>query len=97
MAREPDCSWPVYYTTCYAGSMADVITFRPDQDTHRALTALTKDGTPVSVVVRRALIQAARARTEETLRAEGAALAADESDRAEASQVLRDMETLRAW
>jgi hypothetical protein len=31
------------------------------------------------------------------LRAEAEELAADETDRAEAMQVLRDMETLRAW
>jgi len=33
----------------------------------------------------------------ERLRAEAAELTADEADRAEAAQVLRDMETLRAW
>lgn len=31
------------------------------------------------------------------IRAEAESLAADESDRAEAMQVLREMETLRAW
>lgn len=31
------------------------------------------------------------------IRAEAEKLAGDESDRAEAMQVLRDMETLRAW
>ncbi len=31
------------------------------------------------------------------LREEATTLAADEDDRAEAAQVLRDMETLRAW
>lgn len=77
--------------------MAETITFRPDEDALRALSVLTQDGTPVSTAVRGALIDAARARAQERLRAEAAALAADEEDRAEAAQVLRDMETLRAW
>jgi hypothetical protein len=47
--------------------------------------------------VRSALIDAARHRAAASLRAEAEALAADEQDRAEAVQVLRDMETLRAW
>ena len=53
----------------------------PDEDTAKALEVLTKDGTAVSAAVR----------------AEAERLADDESDRAEAMQVLRDMETLRAW
>lgn len=77
--------------------MAGTITFRPDEDARRALAVLTQDGTPVSAAVRRALIDAARARAQERLRTEAAGLAADEEDRAEAAQVLRDMETLRAW
>lgn len=77
--------------------MADTITFRPDEDALRALAVLTQDGTPVSTVVRGALIDAARNRAVERLRAEAEALFADDGDRAEAAQVLRDMETLRAW
>jgi len=77
--------------------MAETITFRPDEDALRALSVLTQDGTPVSTAVRGALIAAARVRAQERLRAEAATLAADEEDRAEAAQVLRDMETLRAW
>jgi len=77
--------------------MADTITFRPDEDAARALEVLTRDGTPVSSAVRSALIEAARQRAVASLRAEAQALAADEQDRAEAVQVLRDMETLRAW
>ena len=77
--------------------MADTITFRPDEDAQRALDALTADGTAVSTVVRSALIDAARARAGTRLRAEAEALAEDAADRAEAAQVLRDMETLRAW
>lgn len=77
--------------------MADTITFRPDEDAARALEVLTRDGTPVSTAVRSALIEAARQRAAGSIRSEAEALAADEQDRAEALQVLRDMETLRAW
>ena len=77
--------------------MAQTITFRPDEDARRALAVLTRDGTPVSSAVRAALLGAAKAAAQEQLRAEAAALAADPEDRAEAAQVLRDMETLRAW
>jgi len=77
--------------------MADTITFRPDEDASRALEVLTRDGTPVSTAVRSALIDAARQRAVASVRAEAEALADDEQDRAEAMQVLRDMETLRAW
>lgn len=77
--------------------MADTITFRPDEDARRALAVLTADGSSVSTAVRAALIEAARLAAQERLRAEAAALAADPLDRAESAQVLRDMETLRAW
>jgi hypothetical protein len=82
---------------CYAVSVAGTITFRPDEDAARALAVLTSDGTPVSTAVRAALIGAARERARSVLRAEATSLAADEQDRAEAAQVLRDMESLRAW
>ena len=77
--------------------MTETITFRPDDDTVRALAVLTRNGTPVSVAVRSALIRAAAAIGREELVAEATALAADQQDRAEAAQVLRDMEALRAW
>jgi len=76
--------------------MAGTITFRPDEDASRALAVLTRDGTPISTVVREALIEAARRKAATAIRAEAEELAADEADRAEAVQVLRDMETLRA-
>lgn len=79
------------------GSMAGTITFRPDEDAIRALAVLTKGGTSISTAVRAALIEAARRKAAASVRAEGEDLAADEVDRAEAMQVLRDMETLRAW
>jgi hypothetical protein len=77
--------------------MADTITFRPDEETSRAIEALTRDGTPVSAAVRKALLSAAREQAESKLRAEAEHLVSDEADRAQAAQVLRDMETLRAW
>ncbi|WP_322857808.1 hypothetical protein [Mycobacterium shigaense] len=77
--------------------MADTITFRPDEETSKALAVLTKDGTAVSVAVRSALIDAARRKASAAIRAEPERLSEDESDRAEATQVLPDMETLRAW
>lgn len=85
------------YAKCHTEGMADTITFRPDEDALRALAVLTQDGTPVSTAVRAALIDAARARARARLRAEATELAADSGDRAEAVQVLKDMETLRAW
>ncbi len=85
------------YKTCYGRLVPKTITFRPDEDVQRALDALTSDGTAVSTAVRSALIDAARTRARQRLRAEAEALADDAADRAEAAQVLRDMETLRAW
>ncbi len=77
--------------------MADTITFRPDDETARAIEALTRDGTPVSAAVRKALLAAAREQARAKLRVEAEQLASDEADPAEVAQVLRDMETLRAW
>lgn len=77
--------------------MADTITFRPDEEASRALALLTRGGTPVSTAVRAALIDAARRKAAAAIRAEAEELAADQADRSEAMQVLRDMETLRAW
>jgi hypothetical protein len=82
---------------CHNEGMAETITFRPDADAALALAVLTRDGTTVSMAVRAALISAARDAARASLRAEAAALAGDPGDLAEAAQVLRDMETLRAW
>jgi hypothetical protein len=92
-----DAGQRLSYRVSYTVVMADTITFRPDEDTSKALEVLTKDGTPVSAAVRTALIDAARRKARAAIRAEAERLAEDESDRAEAMQVLRDMETLRAW
>ncbi|MGI8888142.1 MAG: hypothetical protein ACR2GB_04095 [Nocardioidaceae bacterium] len=58
---------------------------------------MAQDGTAVSAAARSALIDAARTPAHQGLRAEAEALAADLEDRAEAAQVLRDMDALRAW
>ncbi|MGC8514008.1 MAG: hypothetical protein ACP5P1_13405 [Acidimicrobiales bacterium] len=76
--------------------MAQVITFRPDADTERALKALTADGTLVSEAIRSALVEAAVTRQRRAVRGESEALAADPQDRAEMARVLADMESLRA-
>lgn len=77
--------------------MAATITFRPDDEARLAIEELTADGTPVSKAVRDALMEAAARHAKSRLRAEAEALAADPVDRAEVAQVLRDMESLRAW
>jgi hypothetical protein len=96
-ATAPDRHLALSYILCDTAPVADTITFRPDEETARALDVLTRDGTPVSTAVRAALLAAARDRARAALRAEADQLMADEDDRAEAARVLRDMETLRAW
>jgi len=73
------------------------ITFRPDEESERALAALTADGRSVSAAIREALVHEARRLADERMRAEAIALAADPEDVAEARQVLEDLEPLRAW
>lgn len=73
------------------------ITFRPDDDSERALAALTADGRSVSAAIRDALVHEAQREAGERLRAEALALAADPDDAAEARQILADVEPLRAW
>lgn len=96
--RCPDTNEHRCLTFCTTlDAMADTITFRVDEDASRALAVLTSDGTPISAAVRAAVIEAARRKAAAAVRAEAEELAADEADRADAMQVLRDMETLRAW
>lgn len=77
--------------------MAAKINFHLDEDARLALAELTADGTPTSTVVRDALSEAAARHAKARFRAEAKALATDPDDRTETPQVLRDMETLRAW
>ncbi|MGH3854772.1 MAG: hypothetical protein ACRDR6_15010 [Pseudonocardiaceae bacterium] len=73
------------------------ITFRSDDESARALAALTADGTSASAAIREALVHEAQRHEEARLRAEAIALARDPTDAAEARQVLADLEPLRAW
>jgi Arc/MetJ-type ribon-helix-helix transcriptional regulator len=73
------------------------ITFRPDDESERALATLTADGRSASAAIRDALVHDAQRREDERLRAEAAALAADPDDVAEARRVLEDLEPLPAW
>ncbi|MGH3907339.1 MAG: hypothetical protein ACRDTE_24655 [Pseudonocardiaceae bacterium] len=73
------------------------ITFRPDDESERALAVLTADGRSASAAIRDALVHEAQRRNDERLRAEAAALAADPDDLAEVRRVLEDLEPLRAW
>lgn len=75
---------------------ATTISFRLDEAARRALDELTADGTSVSAAVRVALVEAAARRARSRLRDEVVVLAGDEVDRAEAAQVLREMEELRS-
>jgi hypothetical protein len=73
------------------------ITFRPDDESERALAALTADGRSASAAIRDALVHEAQRLDDERLRAEAVALAADPNDVAEARRVIEDLEPLRAW
>jgi predicted transcriptional regulator len=73
------------------------ITFRTDDDVDRALADLGASGQDRSQVIREAIMTAWHDRQAQRLRAEAEALAVDEADRAEAREVLADMESLRAW
>ncbi|OYN84016.1 hypothetical protein [Parenemella sanctibonifatiensis] len=77
--------------------MPATISFRPDDETTRALNTLTADGTTISTAVRTAIVEAAARHAKQRLRAEAKSLAADPDDRAEAAQVLHDLESLRTW
>ncbi len=73
------------------------ITFRADDEVEHALVELMADGQDRSAVIRRAIVDAARRLADDRLRAEAAALAADEADVAEARAVLADLDAVRAW
>ena len=84
------------YTSSYNCRMAS-INFRTDEPAQRALEELTADGSTVSAAIRQALVDAARHRRREKMRAESAALREDDADRAESRAVLEEMDHLRAW
>lgn len=72
------------------------ITFRTDAEVDQAIAELGAAGDDRSQVIRDAVLFAWRTRQNDQLRAETAALVADEADVAEARAVLAEMERLRA-
>lgn len=77
--------------------MASAVSVRVDDDVRRALSTLEASGLSRSEAIRKAILDAAAAlRRNEALRAEAAALEADEADREEMLEVATLMESLRA-
>jgi Arc/MetJ-type ribon-helix-helix transcriptional regulator len=73
------------------------ISVRLDEDALRALAQLEASGLSRSEAIRLALVEAAEhRRRDESVRAEVAALEADEADRREMAEVADFMESLRA-
>lgn len=77
--------------------MASAVSVRLDEEVQRALRSLEATGLSRSQAIRRSILDAAAAlRRREALRAEVAALEADEADRREIREVAALMESLRA-
>lgn len=77
--------------------MAHAVSVRLDDDVQRALNTLEASGMSRSEAIRKSILGAASAlRRKEALRAEMAALEADERDRQEMLEVASCMESLRA-
>ena len=76
--------------------MSTPISVRLDDDALRALAQLESAGLSRSDAVRLALVEAAQRRRRDAVRAEVAALDADEADRREMLAVADLMESLRA-
>ena len=77
--------------------MTRAVSVRLDDDVQRALRTLEASGLSRSEAIRKSILDAAAAlRRNETLRAEVAALDADEADRREMQEVASLMESLRA-
>ncbi|MBK8758200.1 MAG: ribbon-helix-helix protein, CopG family [Actinomycetales bacterium] len=73
------------------------VTFRCDDATEALLDSLARDGESRSDTIRRALLDAARLRRREQMRAEARALVDDAADLAESRAVRADLDPLRAW
>ncbi|MFT3888746.1 MAG: hypothetical protein QM713_11370 [Arachnia sp.] len=73
------------------------LTIRTDQETERALNALTEDGTSRSEAARAAILQAERALRRARLRAEAEELRNDPDDVTASRALAAEMEELRAW
>lgn len=77
--------------------MARAVSVRLDDDVQRALRTLEALGMSRSEAIRKSILEAAAAlRRREALRAEVAALEADEADRREMQEMASLMESLRA-
>lgn len=84
-------------TICDTHPVAKAISVRLDDDAERALRSLEASGMSRSEAIRSALVASAqRLRQREALRAEAAALEADNDDRNEMQAVAALMEALRA-
>jgi predicted transcriptional regulator len=77
--------------------MTQAVSVRLDDEAQRALRTLEASGMSRSEAIRRSILDAAAAlRRQEALRAEVAALEADEEDRREMQEIASLMESLRA-
>jgi Arc/MetJ-type ribon-helix-helix transcriptional regulator len=77
--------------------MTQAVSVRLDDKVHRALRTLEASGLSRSEAIRKSILDAAATlRRQEALRAEVAALEADEADRLEMQEVASLMESLRA-
>jgi predicted transcriptional regulator len=77
--------------------VANAVSVRLDAEVQRALRTLEASGLSRSQAIRKSILDAAAAlRRREALRAEVAALEADEADRREMREVAALMESLRA-
>jgi predicted transcriptional regulator len=77
--------------------MARAVSVRLDDEVQRALNTLEASGMTRSDAIRRSILDAASAlRRKDALRAEVAALEADDEDRQEMQEVASMMESLRA-
>jgi Arc/MetJ-type ribon-helix-helix transcriptional regulator len=77
--------------------MSSAVSVRLDEEAQRALRTLEASGMSRSEAIRKAILDAAAAlRRHEALRAEVAALEADDEDRREMQEVASLMESLRA-
>lgn len=87
----------LYDVVRYNEAMTQAVSVRLDDEVRRALRTLEASGLSRSEAIRRSILHAAAAlRQKEALRAEVAALEADEADREEMHEVASLMESLRA-
>ncbi len=91
-----DAGTSVIQIVIHSTEMPRAISVRLDDDALRALRVLEATGMSRSDAIRTAILEAsARRRQSDALRAEIAAVAGDERDRAELAAVLADMEDAR--